>query len=93
MNQAEWCNCQAIPGTRTYPGPWHPRGDESHYPCSQTPDWHRIAVQIARYGGSYYGLKTWERDLLEAEVAAENERDWGTNKERTVDAAERGECS
>jgi hypothetical protein len=22
-----WCNCQAIPGTVNYPGPWHPTGD------------------------------------------------------------------
>jgi hypothetical protein len=22
-----WCNCQAIPGTVNYPGPWHPKGD------------------------------------------------------------------
>ncbi len=30
-----WCNCQAIPGTANYPGPWHERGGESHYPCAQ----------------------------------------------------------
>jgi hypothetical protein len=25
----EWCNCQAIPGTANYPGPWHPHGDST----------------------------------------------------------------
>lgn len=30
-----WCNCQAIPGTVNYPGPWHPEGDQPFYPCSQ----------------------------------------------------------
>lgn len=24
---ADWCNCQAVPGTENYPGPWHPKGD------------------------------------------------------------------
>jgi hypothetical protein len=28
-----WCNCQAIPGTPNYPGPWHEKGGEKHYPC------------------------------------------------------------
>jgi len=23
----EWCNCAAIPGSGSYPGPWHPEGD------------------------------------------------------------------
>jgi len=23
----KWCNCQAIPGSVIYPGPWHPKGD------------------------------------------------------------------
>lgn len=23
----DWCNCQAIEGTTSYPGPWHPMGD------------------------------------------------------------------
>ncbi len=36
------------------------------------PDWRRIAVQIARHGYTCAGLSTRERDLLEAEVAAEN---------------------
>jgi hypothetical protein len=53
-------------------------------------DWHRIAVQLARYGGSYHGLTTAERDALEAEVAAENEREWGTDHERAADASDRG---
>lgn len=34
MSDAPWCNCQAIPGTQNYPGPWHPKGDEPWYPCS-----------------------------------------------------------
>jgi len=51
------------------------------------PDWRRIAVQVARYGGSYHGLTTAERDLLEAEVAGENEREWGVTRDRTEDAA------
>lgn len=25
--EGQWCNCQAIPGTVRYPGPWHPKGD------------------------------------------------------------------
>lgn len=29
------CNCQAIPGTENYPGPWHVRGDAPHYPCAK----------------------------------------------------------
>jgi hypothetical protein len=33
-----WCNCQSVPGTDNYPGPWHPRGDAPHYPCSQEVD-------------------------------------------------------
>lgn len=33
---SDWCNCQAIPGTENYPGPWHERGGEPHYPCSST---------------------------------------------------------
>lgn len=33
----EWCNCQAIHGTTTYPGPWHERGGEPHYPCAAAP--------------------------------------------------------
>lgn len=32
-----WCNCQAIPGTPNYPGPWHEKGGEAHYPCAQPP--------------------------------------------------------
>lgn len=28
-----WCNCQAIDGSENYPGPWHERGGEKHYPC------------------------------------------------------------
>src|SRR5690606_3290055 len=31
-----WCNCQAIPGSQNYPGPWHERGGEKHYPCAKT---------------------------------------------------------
>lgn len=27
VNDADWCNCQAIPGRTNYPGPWHPMGD------------------------------------------------------------------
>lgn len=53
-------------------------------------DWQRIATQIARYGGSYYGLTTPERDAVEAEVAGENERDFGIG-DRTTDAANQGE--
>lgn len=30
------CNCQAIPGTHNYPGPWHVRGDAPHYPCAKS---------------------------------------------------------
>jgi transcriptional regulator with XRE-family HTH domain len=30
----EACNCQAVPGTENYPGPWHIRGDAPHYPCA-----------------------------------------------------------
>lgn len=30
-----WCNCQAIPGSASYPGPWHEKGGEAHYPCAQ----------------------------------------------------------
>lgn len=29
-----WCNCQAIPGSLNYPGPWHKRAGEPHYPCA-----------------------------------------------------------
>jgi hypothetical protein len=36
-NADEWCNCQAIPGTPNYPGPWHPVGD-SGADCKRTPD-------------------------------------------------------
>lgn len=25
----EWCNCQAIEGQAVYPGPWHPKGDDT----------------------------------------------------------------
>lgn len=25
--EGDWCNCQAIPETENYPGPWHPTGD------------------------------------------------------------------
>ena len=32
---SSWCNCQAIPGTWNYPGPWHERAGEDHYPCAQ----------------------------------------------------------
>ncbi|MEU0467260.1 hypothetical protein ABZ215_24935 [Amycolatopsis sp. NPDC006131] len=28
----EWCNCQATEGSVHYPGPWHPKGDET---CSR----------------------------------------------------------
>lgn len=49
--------------------------------------WRRIAVQIARYGGSYYGLATAERDLLEDEVKAAIAADRDTDFERTLDAA------
>jgi hypothetical protein len=38
MTDAPWCNCQATPGTQNYPGPWHPKGDESWYPCSRQDD-------------------------------------------------------
>lgn len=27
-----WCNCQTIPGTTNYPGPWHPSGDTPECP-------------------------------------------------------------
>lgn len=27
-NVDEWCNCQAVPGTSAWPGPWHPVGNE-----------------------------------------------------------------
>lgn len=30
-----WCNCQAIPGTENFPGPWHPVADQPWYPCAQ----------------------------------------------------------
>lgn len=40
----EWCNCQAVPGTAAYPGPWHPRGDARHYSCSQDSDPPRVEV-------------------------------------------------
>lgn len=23
----DWCNCQAIEGTKNFPGPWHPRDE------------------------------------------------------------------
>lgn len=39
------------------------------------PDWHRIAIQVARYGGSYHGLSTEERDRLEDEVRLADTRD------------------
>lgn len=51
------------------------------------PDWRRIAVQIARYGGSYYGLTPAQRDLLEAEVREVNETDREVVADRTADAA------
>lgn len=35
-NEAEWCNCQAVPGTATYPGPWHPVGNSGGV-CTRTP--------------------------------------------------------
>jgi hypothetical protein len=35
LASSTWCNCQAIPGTVNYPGPWHERGGEAHYPCAQ----------------------------------------------------------
>lgn len=31
------CNCQAVPGTLVYPGPWHPAGDTPTCP-TPTPD-------------------------------------------------------
>ena len=33
IEEDTWCNCQAIPGTQNYPGPWHERAGEPHYPC------------------------------------------------------------
>lgn len=54
-------------------------------------DWKRIATQIARYGGSYHGLTTPERDAVEAEVTGENERQFGIGWDRTTDAANQGE--
>ena len=33
-----WCNCQSIPGSVNYPGLWHVRGGEPHYPCSEVCD-------------------------------------------------------
>jgi len=50
-------------------------------------DWRHIAVQFARYGGSYHGLTEAERAALIAEVDGENEAEWGTSYERTADAA------
>ena len=35
---SEWCNCQAISGSENYPGPWHPKGDQPHYPCASGAD-------------------------------------------------------
>lgn len=34
--QSTWCNCQAIPGSINYPGPWHEKSGESHYPCYES---------------------------------------------------------
>lgn len=34
--ESDWCNCQAIPESLNYPGPWHKRADEPHYPCAMS---------------------------------------------------------
>lgn len=65
-----WCNCQAIPGTPNYPGPWHPWGDP---------------VGCFRYGRTGNCPRCGKRDIVpelslckpcdvavEAEIAAES---------------------
>lgn len=38
VEEKDWCNCQAVPGTPQFPGPWHERGGEPHYPCAEIAD-------------------------------------------------------
>lgn len=38
IEERDWCNCQAVPGTPQFPGPWHQRGGEPHYPCAEITD-------------------------------------------------------
>lgn len=47
----EWCNCQALPDTDAYPGPWHPQGDDTckwWQPPTAAPDTHITADMIAK---------------------------------------------
>jgi hypothetical protein len=44
-----WCNCQAIPGTENYPGPWHEYAGEDHYPCylrEREKQWDSLSSQM-----------------------------------------------
>lgn len=50
------CNCQAVPGTTVYPGPWHPAGDTPSCP-TPTPDTRRMAEEIGAEVWTVAGTK------------------------------------
>jgi hypothetical protein len=50
-------------------------------------DWRSIAGRIYLDNGGYNLLSTSERDAAELAAEEEGERRWGTNRDRTADAA------
>lgn len=43
------CNCQAIPGTENFPGPWHPKGDPTCVWKKYRHDLDYLADQLRQY--------------------------------------------
>src|SRR4029079_15390235 len=61
-------------------------GSVGSHPCGGEPDWKRVAVQVARFGGAFHGLSTAERDALLVAVDDTDAIDTETRAERTEDA-------
>jgi hypothetical protein len=56
----DWCNCLAIPGMPSYPGPWHLRYDSPTYPCSMERD-----MEEASPAGIALADELWPAPLAE----------------------------